>query len=43
MFFTPDSARGSFVAHFTQNPVSDFGIWARGYLKLEEVTGGRAE
>lgn len=31
MFFTPDSAHGSFVVHFTNNPAADFGIWARGY------------
>jgi hypothetical protein len=28
MFFTPDSAHGSFVVHFTNDPASDFGIWA---------------
>lgn len=31
MFFSPDSPHGSFVAHFTNDPASDFGIWARGY------------
>jgi len=33
MFFTPDSAHGSFVVHFTNDPASDFGIWARGYAE----------
>ena len=33
MFFAPTSARGSFVVHFTSNPVTDFGIWGRGYTE----------
>jgi hypothetical protein len=32
-FFTPTSAKGSFVVHFTQNPSADFGIWAKGYAE----------
>lgn len=31
MFFTPDSAYGSFAVHFSNNPASHFGVWARGY------------
>lgn len=38
MFFTPDSPRGSFVVHFTNDPASDFGIWARGY---QEASSGK--
>lgn len=40
MFFTPDSPRGSFVVHFTNDPASDFGIWARGY---QEAAGRLTE
>lgn len=36
MFFTPNSAHGSFVVHFTSNPAFDFGIWARGYAEAAQ-------
>lgn len=32
-FFESDSANGSFVIHFTQDPMTDFGIWAEGYAQ----------
>lgn len=36
MFFAPKAARGSFVLHFAENPILDFGIWARGYYEAAD-------